>query len=112
MAEQRGKTETIDIYMQVKGGKKLTKIELFPAHLWSNLWYPGSRSFSPRLPLQSEARKEYWETRYRARINGVWHVGAVQYRMLTRDEIIDKFVRVKSNGPSTNNKKAVARLNI
>lgn len=94
MAELRKKIETIDIEVHENGGKKQTKIELFPAHRWSSIWQPGSRLFSPRLPLQSEARKEYWETRYRARINGVWHVSAVQYLMLTRDEIIDRFVRV------------------
>jgi hypothetical protein len=67
------------------------KIELFPAHYWAENWEPGSTLFSPRLPLQSAARKEFWETHYRIRVNGSWVGRKAKYEIYTKEQIAKKF---------------------
>lgn len=75
-----------------KSHKICLKIELFPARSWATKWEPGSVQFYPKAPLHDKARKEYWEARYRVRINGKWHSDKAKYMMLTRKQILDKFL--------------------
>ena len=73
-----------------KQGKKY-KIELFPAHYWAHEWEPGSNTFSPKPPLNSAARKIWWETHYRIRVNGVF-VGSCtkgEMQFLTREDVLN-----------------------
>lgn len=71
------------------------KIEIFPAHYWAFSWEPGSADFYPKVPLQSEAKQRYWETRYRIRVNGAWWCGRAKARIVTytREEIFQRYFR-------------------
>lgn len=69
------------------------KIELFPSHFWAKHWEPGSELFSPKLPLQSQARKEYWIKRFRIRVNGVWIGSRAKYVTYTKEMIRERYFR-------------------
>lgn len=92
MSEYRSPTEIWTRRLPQIDGKKTPKncnqkIELFPAHYWAENWQPGSKLFSPRLPLQSMARKIFWETHFRIRVNGAWVGEAAKYVVYTKDQI-------------------------
>lgn len=77
-------------------GKKVCKnctlkIELFPIYLWASHWEPASPLFSPKLPLKSGTRKEYWETRYRIRVNGKWESRKAKYVGYTKKQIRERY---------------------
>jgi len=81
MSEERQRHSSI--LLKIKG-KKLTKIEAFPAIQWKRKWRYGKKMFNPK------PRKDpgWWEDRFRIRINGVWHSkGNSKYTFLTIDEI-------------------------
>lgn len=75
------------------GDFRTQKVELFPAFFWAEHWEPGSELFAPRLPLQTRARKEYWLSRYRIRVNGRWVGTRAKYVTFTRDEILGRYFR-------------------
>jgi hypothetical protein len=98
MSERRQSIEIWTLRLPQNRGKKpgvfsTTKIELFPSHYWAEHWEPGSKLFSPRLPLRSISRKEYWETRYRVRVDGRWLGTKAKYVTYTRDEVIEKYFK-------------------
>lgn len=66
---------------------KSCRFELFTAKTWALVWSPGDRRFFPPLPSDTMARKEFWETMIRVRINGRWYKEAGQYHFLTREEM-------------------------
>lgn len=64
------------------------KIELFPAHYWADRWQPGSTRFIPKLPLRTSDRTQYYESRFRIRVNGAWVTDrGAKYRMFKRATI-------------------------
>ena len=96
MSEHRQPIEIWTIRLpQIKGKKPpkncKQKIELFPAHYWALDWEPGSKFFNPRPPLQGEARKLFWETLYRVRVNGVWKGEGSKYVLLAKSEIFEMY---------------------
>lgn len=88
MSEQRQRERRL----AVKVGTKTTKIELFPASEWRYLWEPGSNKFFPKVPLQTQKRQEYFSERYRVRLDDSWVVEGAQYRMFTREEIVERWI--------------------
>ena len=67
------------------------KIELFPAYFWAEHWEPASSLFSPKLPLQSEARRDYWTSRYRIRVNGKWVGDRAKYVTFDKVAIRERY---------------------
>lgn len=77
-----------------KAGENCTlKIELFPAHYWREHWEPASVLWSPKLPLKSESRREYWTSRYRIRVNGVWVGTRAKYVTYSKEQIRERYFR-------------------
>lgn len=76
-----------------KQGKNCTvKVELFPAHYWGKCWSPENNGiFSPKLPLQNEARREYWLSRYRIRVNGKWVGTRAKYVTYSKAQIRERY---------------------
>lgn len=96
MSEYRNPAEVWIKRLPKNEGKKAlgfctTKIELFPAHYWAEHWEPGSDLFSPKLPLQSEARKAHWESHFRVRVNGKWMGKRAKYVTYTKAQVLEKF---------------------
>jgi hypothetical protein len=96
MSDYRKPTEIWLKRLPKNEGKKVgencnLKVELFPAFYWSKHWEPGSDLFSPRLPLQGEARKEYWSKRYRIRVNGKWEGSRAKYVTYTKAMIRERY---------------------
>ncbi len=90
MSETRRPYESFSHRLPENDGKKevqkCIKYELFAAKEWALVWSPGDRRFCPPLPSPGLARKEFWETRIRVRINGCWYGAKGQYLFLTRAE--------------------------
>ncbi len=82
---------------QKRGTKKrkfrLLKIELVPACEWKSLWEPCSTLFIPKVPLRYDSMNEYWETRFRIRVDGKWVGPNGQYRMFTKVMIRERYFR-------------------
>lgn len=100
MNEQRKPTETWFKRLPVKVGQKASrkcnlKIELFPLYLWGRWWSPGCHLFSPKLPLRSEDRIEFWQIRYRIRVNGKWVGSRAKYVSYTKQMILDRYFNGK-----------------
>lgn len=100
MSDFRQPVETWVRRLPQNEGKKTpknctVKIEIFPAHYWAFNWQPGSQLFYPKVPLQSEAKKRYWETRYRVRVNGAWDNGRAKAKFVTysREELFEKYFK-------------------
>lgn len=98
MSEYRQPAEIWTRRLPQNEGKKTSekcsqKIELFPAHYWAENWEPGSTLFSPKLPLQSMARKIFWETHYRIRVNGVWIGKKAKYVTYTKEQIREMYFK-------------------
>lgn len=74
-----------------KGCRLAIKIEMFPSHYWSDNWFPASAEWSPKLPLKTQTRNEYWENRFRLRINGTWHSPDARYTTFNEGEIYEMF---------------------
>jgi len=96
MSEHRKPVEIWIKRLPKNEGKKPSKnckhkVELFPAHYWAIDWEPGGKLFTPRPPLQSEARKLFWENYYRIRVNGVWKGGGSKYVLMTRMDICEMY---------------------
>jgi len=47
--------------------------------------------FSPKLPLQSEARKYYWENQFRVRVNGKWMGTRAKYVTYTKAQVLERY---------------------
>lgn len=80
-------------YGKKEGDFCTVRIEIFPAHYWGRHWEPGSELFSPKLPLQGKARKDYWETRFRIRVNGKWSGTRAKYVTYTKEQIRERFFK-------------------
>jgi hypothetical protein len=98
MNEQRKPSETWFKRLPRKVGQKASrkcnlKIELFPVYLWGRWWSPGSSLFSPRLPLRTEDRLEFWQTRYRIRVNGKWVGSRAKYVGYTKQQIRERYFK-------------------
>lgn len=98
MSEYRTPAEIWIKRLPEKDGKKpgvfcSLKIELFPAHYWAEHWEPGSDLFSPKPPLQSEARKQYWTSRYRIRVNGKWVGDKAKYVTFDKLAIRERYFK-------------------
>lgn len=95
MSEFRRPVEIWSRRLPENEGKKpsgfYSKIEIFPSHYWARHWEPGSDLFHPKMPLQSEARKEAWETRFRIRVNGKWVGEQAKYETYTKQQIFDRY---------------------
>lgn len=77
-------------------GKKQAKIELFSASLWREyaMDIKSSNRFSPKVPLQLEARNEYFHNRYRVRLNGKFIQGnRGAFLTFTKQEIFERFLK-------------------
>lgn len=68
-------------------GKTRIKYELFTAKTWALVWSPGDRRFFPALSSDGLARKEFWETMIRVRINGRWYKEKGAYHFLSRADL-------------------------
>jgi len=90
MSEIRQPDITITIKLHQKQGNKLPekrKLELFSATQFAHRWKPFVRGkFHPSPPLATDRRQEFWETRYRVRINGAWH-GSHRYTLFTMEQV-------------------------
>lgn len=100
MSEVRRPVEIIKRFLPVNDGKKagvfcIVKVEIFPASCWRDRWEPCSKLFYPKVPLKTSSRKDYWETRYRVRVNGKWRSEKAKYETYTREEIIEEFLLQK-----------------
>jgi len=98
MSEHRQPTEIwIKRLPQNEGKKALDscslKIEIFPAHYWAMKWEPCSSLWFPKPPLNILARKEYWETRLRVRVNGKWLGTRAKYVTFTKEQIRERYFR-------------------
>jgi hypothetical protein len=60
---------------------------LYRGTQFARKWTPISREFSPKVPLVNSMRKTYWETRYRVKIDGKWHMPNAKYELLTLPEV-------------------------
>lgn len=94
MSENRDPVEILIQKLPNSDGKKkgcrvALKIELFPAHYWAANWFPGSKAWFPKLSIKAESRNEYFETRFRLRINGVWYSPFAKYTTVTKADAID-----------------------
>jgi hypothetical protein len=92
MSETRLPAEIWTKRVPVNDGKKsgdfrTVKIELFPAGLWRFHWEPCSPAFFPKVPLQTEARLDYWRSRYRIRVNGRFVRARAKYETFTKAQI-------------------------
>ena len=91
MSETRKPDIIWRMYLPQSSGKKLCKIcakfELYLARQFALNWRPGSCLFSPYPPLNTDDRQQYWESRYRVRINGQWYSDTAKYQLLTLSEI-------------------------
>lgn len=80
-----------------RGTKKQKKdsfrIELCPASLWEDLWEPCSTLFVPKVPLRLDDRRDYWDSRYRIRVNGKLVGSTGRYQMFTKAEIRERYFR-------------------
>ena len=91
MTEHRQPTASFSKRFAQEDSNKTMKIELFIAHIYAPKWEPLSKKFYPKLPFNGMRRKEYWENRYRARIDGVWVGGKAKYTMFTKEQIYKKW---------------------
>ncbi len=112
MSEHRQPEEVWIKRLPQNEGKKTAKnckqkIELFPAHYWALDWEPGSKLFYPKPPLKSGARKEFWDTYYRVRVNGVWlSLVGMKYEFFTKMSIA---VMLMVDAPTNNTGLALTR---
>ncbi len=98
MGEHRKPSEVWFRRLPKKMGKKPPKndtirIELFPAYLWARHWEPGSSLFSPKLPLHSVSRRDYWVSRFRIRVNGKWIGSRAKFVTYTKEMIRERYFR-------------------
>ncbi|MFA7174797.1 MAG: hypothetical protein WC340_15585 [Kiritimatiellia bacterium] len=103
MSELRKPVEIIKLFLPVNAGKKTgfsctLRVELYPASCWRNRWEPCSTLFYPKVPLKTSLRRNYWETRYRIRVNGRWRCNHAKYETFTREEILEKLLLQKKAG--------------
>jgi len=69
-----------------KGSKKQAVIEFFPAAQWKMVYRPGKKNVYPKPP---SIKDDYWEIRYRIRVNGTWRKGrgiSEKYHFFTMEE--------------------------
>jgi hypothetical protein len=92
MSEHRKPISSLTISFATNKGKKTTRIDIFPAYLFAGKWSPYTNKFHPKLPLHSKKRSEKWKSLYRVRINGQWFSTRAKYTLLTKQQILGKWV--------------------
>lgn len=96
MSDYRVPVYVWKIFLPVEQGRKVPPVcivELYLAKDFKNKFTPGCRLFSPRVPLHSDARKRYWASHYRLRVNGVWIKDKADYQMFTLDGALKVFAK-------------------
>ena len=95
MSEVRIPDEVWSVSLPQNQGKKLTKIELFSAKQWREyaLRIKDRNRFSPKIPGLPAARREYYSTRYRVRVDGRFILGPRKtFITFTKQEIFDRYL--------------------
>lgn len=70
------------------------KVELFPAFLWKDHWdleRHKKRLFYPNVPLSQSLHDEYWNTRFRIRVNDSWVMDRATFQMFTKKMIRERY---------------------
>ncbi len=86
MADLFKKTATFTLSTLGKGVKETVKIELFPAIQWRRRHRPWKKGVMyPRPPIQNNP--EWWQGRYRVKINNHWYNRQAKYVFFSHDQI-------------------------
>lgn len=64
------------------------KVEMFGAYQFKDKHNRMDRNFRPTVPIGFEERKEWYNSMFRLRINGKWHVpGKTKYVFFSKEEV-------------------------
>lgn len=74
-------------------GAKSLKIELYKAgHFREHFDLYDREKWFPKPPFRSNARRTFWQQRYRVKVNGFWYGAEAKYRTYTKHEIFKEIV--------------------
>jgi len=98
MSESRLPNVIYEVSLPGKRGKKEAKIELFSASQYREYAMSPSCSkrFDPSIPLNIHARREYFKTMFRVRLNGrfVKSKESKRLKMFTKKQAFEKFAEI------------------